>query len=228
MSDTFSRACGPSTSNGYNRGTDEALKETERAGATSAARREVARGWGKPGRGRATGRRVAPDRNALGSCTTRGRRGGIASGGAFWASGATQRGTTPGVGAASQRRRTGGGRDSGPSVQLQLETTVGDCRPELLAALLPLVQWLDQESADRRVPQSPASHDRQEVADHLGSSAGASFEARARVCRDGRHTKWTMLERLQRVSGDFQWLPRICSDFRQRFTSVLPILRSGQ
>src|SRR3984885_9596715 len=45
--------------------------------------------------------------------------------------------------------------------------------------------------------------------------------------RNSRHTKCTMLESLQRVSGDFQWLPRICSDFRQRFTSVLLILRAA-
>src|SRR5271166_3744969 len=152
MSDTFSHSCGPSTSDGYIRGTDETLTETEGAGAASAARREVARGRGKPGRGRATGRRVAPDRNALGSCTTRGRRGSIAPGAAFWASGAAQRDTTPGVGAASQRWSTCGGFSHRVmDVAADRATDRGEVRREngpLLGLAIARTAWLGRAAAD--------------------------------------------------------------------------------
>src|SRR5271154_6282045 len=108
MSDTFSRSCGPSTSDGYNRGTDETLTEIEGTGAAPATRCTAARGRGKPGRGRATGRGVAPDRDALGSCTRRRWHGGIAPSTTLRTSGAAQHGATPRAGAASQRRCSGG------------------------------------------------------------------------------------------------------------------------
>src|ERR1700678_4082410 len=108
MSDTFSCTCGPNTSDGYIRGTDETLTEIEGTGAAPATRCTAARGRGKPGRGRATGRCVAPDRDALGSCTRRRWHGGIAPSAALRTSGAPQRGATAGAGAASQRRRAGG------------------------------------------------------------------------------------------------------------------------
>ena len=73
--------------------------------------------------------------------------------------------------------------DARAAIQLQLETTLGDRGPELLALLFPLVQRLDQESANSRVPRSLAGNDRQEAAHHLGSSAGPSLEAGEGACR---------------------------------------------
>src|SRR5258708_767372 len=108
MSDTFPRSCGPSTWNGYIRGTDETLTENEDAGAPSTTRSEVARGWGEPSGGGTSSRRIAPDGDALGACSARRRHGGITPGAALRTPGAAQRGTTPGVGAAAQRRGAGG------------------------------------------------------------------------------------------------------------------------
>src|SRR5450755_1823604 len=102
MGDPFSNSCGPTTSDGYIRGTDETLTENEGAGAAPAPRREATCGRGKPGGGRPTGRRLAADGHALGS-STRGRgHGGVAPRDAFRAPGAAQRDAAQRAGASAE------------------------------------------------------------------------------------------------------------------------------
>src|SRR5271155_4969272 len=108
MSDTFYRSCGPSTWNGYIRGTDETLTEIEGAGAPSTTRCPLARSWGEPSGGGASSESVAPDGDALGSCSARRRHGGVTPGAAFRTPRAAQRGTARGTRAASQGRGAGG------------------------------------------------------------------------------------------------------------------------
>jgi hypothetical protein len=79
MSDTFCAACGPSTRNGYIRGTDEARREAQGAGATPTTRGEAA-GCGTPASGgRKAGGRLTPDSDALGEAAPARRTGGAAS-----------------------------------------------------------------------------------------------------------------------------------------------------
>ena len=108
MSDTFLAACGPSTLNGYIRRTDEALRETQGAGATSTTRGEAA-GCGAPASGaRTTGGRLMPDRDALGEATPARRTGGAASIRALRAPGAAVRIAAQGADAVAEGRVAGG------------------------------------------------------------------------------------------------------------------------
>ena len=104
MSDTFSAACGPSTRNGYIRGSDEAFREAQGAGATPTTRGETA-GCGAPASGgRTAGGRLTPDSDALGEAAPARRTGGAASSRALRAPGAAVRIAARGAGAVAEGR----------------------------------------------------------------------------------------------------------------------------
>ena len=108
MSDIFSASCGLSTRNGYIRGSDEARRETEGAGATPTTRGEAV-GCGAPtSAGRTAGGRLTPDSDALGEAATARRTGGAASSRALRAPGAAVRIAARGAGTVAEDRVAGG------------------------------------------------------------------------------------------------------------------------
>ena len=107
MRDTFCASCGPSTRNGYIRGTDEALRETHGAGATPTTRGKAAGGGTSASGGRTAGGRLTPDSDALGEAAPAGRTGGAASRRALRTPGTAVRITARGAGAVAEGRVAG-------------------------------------------------------------------------------------------------------------------------
>src|SRR5581483_4141299 len=108
MSDTFRGSCGPSTSDGYIRGRDEALTEIEGTGTAAAARSPAAGRGGEPGGGRTKSRGVAPNSDALGPGARSRRCGGLTPIGTFWSARAAEPGAARGAGAGLKGRSCGG------------------------------------------------------------------------------------------------------------------------
>src|SRR6185312_10302031 len=97
----------PSARNGYIRGTDEARRETQGAGATPTTRGEAAGCGAAASGGRTAGGRLTPDSDALGEAAPARRTCGAASGRALRAPGAAVRIAARGTGAVAEGRVAG-------------------------------------------------------------------------------------------------------------------------
>src|SRR5919108_2335537 len=74
--------------------------------------------------------------------------------------------------------------DADPAIQLQLEAALRHRWSKRASLLLSSFSRIDQKSANRGVPEGALGHDRPKDIDHLGSTAGASIEARQKLRGD--------------------------------------------